>query len=190
MAVFTFIDDGKIQEINLPNNMDEYNAKSIIELINKVIPKLTRNKKEELSNRLEITTKKINNKRTIVQSEAPEEIEEFKGRIYAKVVETEIEDEQITKVESNGDLYMVSKPEGEEITYGSKEFFYNDKSEITLNDVRYNEKENVELFNKLAEKFTLIASEDLLKSFKKIKEEKSQEEEKEVKEETKQTFFL
>ena len=45
MAVFTFTDDGKIQEINLPNNMDEYNADSIIELINKVIPKLTRNKK-------------------------------------------------------------------------------------------------------------------------------------------------
>ena len=52
MAVFTFTDDGKIQKINLPNNMDEYNAESIVELINKVIPKLTRNKKEDLSNGL------------------------------------------------------------------------------------------------------------------------------------------
>ena len=68
-----------------------------------------------------------------------------------------------------------------------KEFFYNDKSEITLNEVRYNEKENIELFNKLAEKFILIESEDLLKSFKKSNEE---EEEKEDKEETKQARNL
>ena len=156
MALFTFTDDRKIQKINLPNNMDEYNAESIVELINKVIPKLTRNKKEDLSNGLEITTKKTKNKRTIVQREAPKEIQEFKGSRYAKVVNTEIEDEQITKVESDGYLYMESKPEGEELTYGPKEFFYNDKSETTLNEVRYNEKENVELFNQLAEKFSLI----------------------------------
>ena len=81
---------------------------------------------------------------------------------------------------------MESKPEGEELTYGPKEFFYNDKSEITLNEVRYNEKENIELFNKLAEKFILIESEGLLKSFKKSNEE----EEKEDKEETKQTRNL
>ena len=187
MVIFTFTDDGKIQKINLPNNMDEYNAESIIELINKVIPKLTRNKKEDLSKGLEITTKKTKNKRTIVQREAPKEIQEFKGSRYAKVVNTEIEDDQITKVESDGYLYMESKPEGEELTYGPKEFFYNDKSEITLNEVRYNEKENVELFNKLAEKFILIESEVLLKSFKKSNEE---EEEKEDKEKTKQARNL
>ena len=81
---------------------------------------------------------------------------------------------------------MASKPEGEELTFGPKEFFYNSKSEITLNEVRYNEKENVELFNKLAEKFTLIDSEVLLKSFENNKEEKTQEKETENKEETKQ----
>ena len=85
---------------------------------------------------------------------------------------------------------MASKPEGEELTYGPKEFFYNVKSVIALNEVRYNEKENAELFNKLAEKFTLIESEVLLKSFKKNKEEKTQEKELEVKEETKQTRNL
>ena len=84
---------------------------------------------------------------------------------------------------------MASKPEGEELTFGPKEFFYKAKSEITLNEVRYNEKENVELFNKLAEKFTLIDSEVLLKSFENNKEEKTQETEietEEAKEETKQ----
>ena len=81
MALFKFTDDGKIEEIDLPNNMDEYNAESIIELINKVIPKLTRSKKEDISNGLEITSKKVNNKRTIVQSEAPKQFEDFKGSI-------------------------------------------------------------------------------------------------------------
>ena len=69
---------------------------------------------------------------------------------------------------------MASKPEGEELTFGPKEFFYNAKSEITLNEVKYNEKENVELFNKLAEKFTLIDSEVLLKFFENNKEEKEE----------------
>ena len=193
MAIFSFTDDGKIQKINFPNNMDKYNAESIIELINKVILKLTRNKKEDISNGLEITTKKLKNKRTIVQTEAPKELEKFKGSRYTKIVKTKIEDEQITNVESDDNLYMASKPEGEELTFGPKEFFYNAKSEITLNEVKYNEKENVELFNKLAEKFTLIDSEVLLKSFEKNKEEKTQEKEietKEEKEETKQTRNL
>ena len=60
MALLKFMDDGKIEEIYLPNNMDKYNAESIIELINKVILKLSRNKKEDISNGLEITYKKVN----------------------------------------------------------------------------------------------------------------------------------
>ena len=35
MAVFKFSEDGKIQEIKLPNNMDEYNAETIVDLIEK-----------------------------------------------------------------------------------------------------------------------------------------------------------
>ena len=65
MAVFKFTDDGDIKEINLPSNMDEYNAQSLIEVIKKVIPKLTRNKKEDMSNGLEITTKLILNQMII-----------------------------------------------------------------------------------------------------------------------------
>ena len=135
-----FTDDGKIQEINLPNNMDEYNTESIIDLIKNVIPKLRRNKTEDISNGLDITTRKIKNKRTIIQNEAPKNIKEFRTSRYTRIVKTEIENEQITNIESDGNLYMASKPEGNEITYGPKEFFYNVKSRIALNEVRYNEK--------------------------------------------------
>ena len=101
MAVFTFTDDETIAEIKLPNNMDEFNAESIVELIQKVIPKLTRSRKEDMSNGLEIKTKKAKNKRTIVQSEAPKTYQEFKGSRYSRRIKTEIEDDQVTNIESN-----------------------------------------------------------------------------------------
>jgi len=157
--------------------MDEYNANSLIEIIKKIIPKLTRNKKEDISNGLEITTKKVNNKSTIVQSEAPKQFQDFRGSRYSRVIKTEIESDQITNIESNDKLYMESKPEGDEKIYGPKEFSYDVKSEITTNEVKYNEKENVELINKIAEKFTFVESEVLLQMFtnKKLEENKAKE---------------
>ena len=56
LALFKFYQSGKIEEIKLPNNMDEYNAETIIELIEKVIPKLSRNRTEDMSNGLNINT--------------------------------------------------------------------------------------------------------------------------------------
>ena len=61
--------------------------------------------------------------------------------------------------------------------YGPKDFHYNVKSEITSMEVKYNEKENIELVNKLAEKFILIDSEVLLKMFAENEKEKNEEEE-------------
>ena len=144
MAVFKFTDDGDIKEINLPSNMDEYNAQSLVEVIKKVFPKLIRNKKEDISNGLEITSKKVNNKRTIIQSEAPKQFEDFKGSRYNRYVKTEIENDQITNIESNDNLHMESKPEpepeGKTIIFGPKDFSYDIKSQITSNEVKYNEK--------------------------------------------------
>ena len=186
MAVFKFSEYGKIQDIKLPNNMDEYNAESIVELIEKVIPKLSRNRKEDMSKGLEIKTKKMNNKRTIVQSETPKQFEEFKGSRCSKVVKTEIEDDKITNIETNSNIHLQSQPEGDEIIYGPKDFTFDEKSEISSNEVKYDEKENIELVKKLSEKFTLIDSKVLLQSFiDKNKEENEEEEEKEVEEESK-----
>ena len=60
MSIFTFHEDGKLEDIKLPDNMDKYNADSIVELIKNVIPKLTRNRAEDISNGLEIKEKKNN----------------------------------------------------------------------------------------------------------------------------------
>ena len=184
--------DDEIHELAHLNMFDEEQVKdlesnpaeSIIELINKVIPKLTRNKKEDISNGLEITSKKVNNKRTIVQSEAPKQFEDFKGSRYTKMIKTEIENDQVTNIESNDNLHMESQPEGDEMMYGPKDFYYNVKSEITSMQVNFNEKENIDLVNKLAEKFTFVESEVLLQLItnKKLQENKDEivEEEPEI----------
>jgi hypothetical protein len=177
MAVFKFDDDGKIEEIKLPNNMDEYNAESIVELIEKVIPKLSRNRQEDMSNGLDIKTRKSKNKRTIVQRQTPRQYEAFKGSSSAKVVRTEIEDDQITRIESNSNIQLHSQPEEEQIIFGPKDFSFDLRSNIESKEVKYDEKENVELAIKLAEKFTLIDSKDLLESIKAKKEEQKKQEE-------------
>ena len=176
MAVFKFNDDGKIEEIKLPNNMDGYNAQLIVGLIENVIPKLSRSRQEDMSKGLEINTRKSKNKRTIVQNEAPKQFETFKGSQYSRIVKTEIEDDQITKIESNSNVHLQSQPEEGQIIFGPKDFTYDLKSEITSNEVKYDEKESVELVKKLASKFTLINSKDLIESLKEKKEEEKEEE--------------
>ena len=84
IAKFRFDDDGEIEAIYLPDNMDEYHAEIILELIEKVITKLARNKKEDMSKGLDIRTIKSKNKRIIVQSEAPKQYIEFKGSRYTE----------------------------------------------------------------------------------------------------------
>ena len=58
VAIFKFDDDVKNEEIKIPSTMDVYHAEMVVDLIEKVIPRLSRNKKEDMSNGLEIIQKK------------------------------------------------------------------------------------------------------------------------------------
>ena len=49
IAIFKFDDDGKIEEIKIPSTMDGYHAEMVVDFIEKVIPRLSRNKKEDMS---------------------------------------------------------------------------------------------------------------------------------------------
>ena len=40
MAIFTFHEDGTLGDINLPDNMDKFNANLIVELVKNLIPNL------------------------------------------------------------------------------------------------------------------------------------------------------
>ena len=173
LALFKFYQSGKIEEIKLPNNMDEYNAETIIELIEKVIPKLSRNRTEDMSNGLNINTIKRKNKKIIIQKEPPKEYEAFKGSRVSKFVATEIEGDQITNIETSANIHLQSQPENGEIIFGPKDFSYDLRSDINSKEVKFDEKENVELVKKIAEKFNFINSKDLLKAIKDKKDEEN-----------------
>ena len=173
IAVFKFNDDGEIKEIIVPKNLDEYNTETLNELIEKVVPKLSRNKTEDISKGLQIETSKNKNKRTIVQKESPKQFYSFRNSQYSKLVKTDIEDEQISKIETDSNVQLKSVPENGELVFGPKEFNYNIKSDIVSKEVKYDQKENTELVKKIAEKFEFIDSKELLKQFKDEKEEEN-----------------
>ena len=57
MSLFSFYENGTLADILLPNDIDNYNANLIIELIEDVIPKLSRNKTEDANNGIKFESK-------------------------------------------------------------------------------------------------------------------------------------
>ena len=150
--------------------MNKYNAHTIIELIEEVIPKLTRNRAEDISNGLEIKTKKGKKNNTLVESHSPREIEEFRDSNFSKSIERVIEDEKLTSIQSNASISSQTKLREGEIPFGFQSFDYDQKSKI-ISTLTKDEKEKAELIQKLSNQFTFINSKDLIESFSKKKEE-------------------
>ena len=170
MAVFSFYENGTIADILLPNNMDNYNAQTIIELIESVVPKLTRNRTEDISNGLEINTLKRNKKKVFVESISPREIPDFKGSRFVKSIEREIDNEQLTKIKTQANLELKTELGENENSFGLKDFKYETKSEIVSTGLK-EEKGTAELINKFIEHYTLIKSQDLLEYLAKNKKD-------------------
>ena len=136
MAMFKFYDEGLITEINVPDNMDKYNADSIVELIQNVIPRLKRNKTEDMSNGLEITEKKNKNAYTIVEAGldmswcpgcyAATIIIPF-GKLWKKITHRNIEDEQLTDMTVDTSAYF-EEDDLENADFGIKDFLYKTNS--------------------------------------------------------------
>ena len=170
MAVFSFYENGTIADILLPNNMDNYNAQTIIELMESVVPKLTRNRTEDIGNGLEINTLKRNKKKVFVESISPREIPDFKGSRFVKSIEREIDNEQLTKIKTQANLELKTELEENENSFGLKDFKYETKSEIVSTGLK-EEKGTAELINKFIEHYTLIKSQDLLEYLAKNKKD-------------------
>ena len=192
IVIFKFYEDGTIEDIQLPNNMDEYNARTLVELIETVIPKLSRNRKEDMSNGLEIDVKKDKKKTIIVKREPTnicfppkEELKEKMAGYGNNKVRATIEDDQITNIETISDIHLKSEPKKGEITFGPKDFYYSLISEIVAKGIKYQQKEIVELIKKLSKKCKFIKYKKLLESFK-----QKQEAEEVVEEEIKPTRNL
>ena len=161
LALFSFYENGTVVDIKLPNNMNEYYANTINELIENVIPKLTRNRTEDISNGLNIKTKKDKKKSTIVESQAPMEIPRMKGSKFVKSVERDIENDHLTKVRAESNVALESQANSDEEVFGIKEFYLDQKVEIVSTGLK-EEKNTAEKLLELSKHFTFIKSEDLL----------------------------
>ena len=161
MSIFSFYENGTINNIKLPNNMNKNNAFIIIELIEKIIPKLSRNKTEDISKGLAINIKKDREKRILVESQSPREINKFRGSKLSKTVERDVENEHLVKIISNANLDLRTEKKNEQVDFGLKEFRSEEESIIFSKGIK-KEKEIVELVEKLSEYYTFISSTDLI----------------------------
>ena len=132
VAKFSYYDNGTIFDILLPKTMDLYNAQSIKELIENIIPKLTRNRTEDEDNGLNINTRKDKKKRTMIETQEPKEIPKFRKSRYQKTIERDIEDEQITNIRSRASLSLKTEKEEGEEGFGIKDHIFDQKSDILL----------------------------------------------------------
>ena len=183
LAKFSYFENGTIIEINLPEDMDQYNAENMLELINNVIPKLSRNKKEDEKKGLTVAAKKTRNGDTLTELLAPKEYadkltgEEYKGSKYEKKTEVDVENEKIKKVSTNTNLVLETQKEDEQThDFGLQNFTYDIASEIKSTKNEENHQENIQLVKKLSEKLNFIKSDDLMKSLllkEQVKNEKN-----------------
>ena len=188
MAVFTFYESGAIKDVNLPKGMNKEDAQNLIDLINNVVPKLTRNKKEDNKNGLEITTRTGKKKKTFVEYQPPKEYidkytkSQFKGSKITKTVERDIEDEKITEIRTNTNLFLETQKEETEnyIEFGLKDFYYDTSSVIVATESEENNVDKVNIVKKYVSKLDLIDGEKLIESII----EKEKEEQKKLVEET------
>jgi len=161
MALFSFYENGTIFDIQLPNNMDNNNAHYIIELIENVVPRLSRNKTEDTTNGLILQSKMDSKKKTLIENQTPKEIKEFRGSKFVKSIERDIEEEQIKNIRINSSLLLKNRKDEEQAEFGLKDFQYDTKSEIVSTKIK-EEKENVGLLQDLTKYYTFIKSKELL----------------------------
>lgn len=174
IAKFSYNENGTIVNIQLPNDINNFNANNILELIEKIIPKLTRNKTEDMSNGLKIKTKKDRTKVTLVESHSPKIIDKFKGSKFVKSVQRDFEKDHLIMVTSSSNLDLKTQKDQENIDFGFNNFTSEENSVLTSTEEK-EEKEIFELIKKLSEYYTFIDSKDLIQL---LKDEENRENEK------------
>ena len=134
IAEFSFYENGTISDIKFPDLADEYNSQTLQELVEKVIPKLSRNRTEDNSNGLNIKTRTDRKKKTLIEEEKPKQFHSFKGSKFSKSVERDFEDDKLTDIRTKSDIHLVSNPEEDEQTFGASDFYFKSESNIISYD--------------------------------------------------------
>ena len=177
IAQFSFYEDGTLIKIDLPKDIDSYNAEKLISLIKDVIPKLSINKEDE-ENGIEIKTKTKNKngkkQKTFSKYDPPKEFYDkyskstFKGSKISKLVETDVEDDKISEIRSNTNLYLETEKDGEEENgFGIDDLFVNVDSKIVSTKAEKEKVDDIKLVDRIVTKLTFVDSEEVLSSFHK-----------------------
>ena len=180
IAQFSFYEDGTIIKINLPKDIDSYNAEKLISLIKDVIPKLSINKEDE-ENGIEITTKTKNKngkkQKTFSKYDPPKEFRDkyskttFKGSKISKLVETDVEDDKISEIRSNTNLHLETEKDGEEENgFGIDDLLVNVDTKIVSTKTETEKLDDIKLIERLTQKLTFVDSEELMNSLHKTNE--------------------
>ena len=177
IAQFAFYENGTLININLPNGTVTYNAEKMLDLIKDVIPKLTRNKTEDENNGIEIKTRDSNKKKSFSKYEPPKEFDDkysktkFKGSKITKLTETDIEDNKITQIRSNTNLYLQTQKNGDEEDnmFGIDNLGVVVDSKITSTKSEKGRLDVIELVDRLASKITFVDSEKVMNSLPEYK---------------------
>ena len=165
-TLFSFYDNGTIADINLPQDISKTNANYLIDLIEKIIPKLYRNKTEDFNNNLKVNIYNKEKIKKLVEIQLPSEMKDIKDSKYSKFIERDIENEKLTTIRSNYNISLETKNDNGEATFGLKDYFLQEKDKIILTETR---KENVELkiVQNLSNYIKFIKFQELFSSFEK-----------------------
>ena len=183
MAQFSYYENGTIIDINLPEDMDRYNAQSMAELINNVIPKLSRKKKEDRKHGLSVKRKRTEKGDILIETQEPKEYSDkftrskYKGSKYSKNTEIDIENEKVKKVSTTTNLFLQTQKNDEQtLDFGLQDFTYEIISEIVSTKNEEERKEEVQLVKRLSKKLKFVKNDDLIESLLLKEQEKEKEE--------------
>jgi len=177
IAQFSFYEDGTLIKIDLPKDIDSYNAEKLISLIKDVIPKLSINKEDE-ENGIEIKTKTKNKngkkQKTFSKYDPPKEFYDkyskstFKGSKISKLVETDVEDDKISEIRSNTNLHLETQKDGEEQQgFGIDDLLVNVDTKIVSTKTETEKLDDIKLVERMVSKLTFVDSEELMNSLHK-----------------------
>ena len=162
ISSFSFYENGTIVDIKFPEFTDEYNGQILKELVEKVIPKLSRNRTEDNANGLNIKTRTDRKKKTLIEEEKPQQYLSFKGSKFSRTVQRDFEDDKLTDIKSKSDIVLVSTPEEDEKVFGVKEFYFQSESNIILKEIKEGLIELGNILRRFNINFDLINNHDLL----------------------------
>ena len=130
IADFSFYENGTISDVKFLKSTDEYNSQTLNDLIEKVIPKISRNRTEDNNNGLNIKTRTDRKKKTLIEEEKPKQYQTFKGSKFSKSVERDFEDDKLTDIRTKSDIHLQSTPEEGEEIFGASDFYFKSESNI------------------------------------------------------------